>query len=151
MEKNYANKRSPPIFKPKVRKWGGIKLPLRVDFLPANVSKPRQRFFDSVVPFNLLLVECKTTGFGQMLLFFFNIRHEIFWSKNDPLCRRQKLLSPRRVDFLLTHLSKPRHCFFYSVVRFNLLLIECKITRFGLLHPTKNSKPFFSIISSLFG
>ena len=109
-----------------------------MDFLPANVSKPRQRFFDSVVPFNLLLVECKTTGFGQMLLFFFNIRHEIFWSKNDPLCRRQKLLSPRRVDFLLTHLSKPRHCSFYSVVRSNLLLIECKITRFGLLHPTKN-------------
>ena len=81
VQKNYANKCSPPIFKEYLRKWGGIKLPRRVDFLPANVSKPRQRFFDSVVPFNLLLVECKTTRFGQMLLFFFTLTMQKFSPK----------------------------------------------------------------------
>ena len=46
---------------------------------------------------------------------------------------------PRRVDFLLTNFSKPRQRFFDSVVCSNLLLVECKTTRFGLLHPTQNS------------
>ena len=73
-----------------------------------------------------------------MLSLFFNINHENVQSKNDPLQRLQKLLSPRQVDFLLTHLSKLHQRFFYSVVRFNLLPIECKTTRFSLLHPTQN-------------
>ena len=71
-------------------------------------------------------------------MFFLTLTMTNFSSKMTHDASRKELLSPRQVDFLLTTFSKPRQHFSDSVVRSNLLMIECKTPRFGLLRPTKN-------------